>query len=269
MVQAARLPAVRGWAWIVGGFNLYRRNPALLTFLVFGYWLCLLLVGAVPILGQVAVSLVMPALSLGILNGCREVAAGRKAGPDILFSGFRANLPSLLKLGLVYLLGSLAVLTLTILVDGGMLFELMLGRRRLTEETGDDPHFVTALLVGIVASTPLMMAYWFAPILAGWKGLTAGKAMFFSFVACWRNWPAFLVFALGLAVVALIPGFLVGVLGAISPLLGTLPALLLPLVLIPVVFASFYINACDVFGDFAAPPGGQLPSSGDEPADGR
>ncbi|NTV09624.1 MAG: hypothetical protein HGA47_02510 [Zoogloea sp.] len=251
-MQATRLPAARGWAWMVEGFALYRRNPALLTFLVFGYWLGLLLVGAVPFIGQVAVSLVMPALSLGILNGCREIAAGRKPGPDILFSGFRTNLPALLRLGVVYLLGSLAVLGFTALVDGGVLFELMLGRRPLSEETAEDPRVMAAMLTGIAVSTPLMMAYWFAPLLAGWKGLPAGKAMFFSLVACWRNWQAFMVFALALAGVALVPGFLIGLLGAISPIAGALPALILPLVVIPVLFASFYINARDVFGDFDA-----------------
>jgi hypothetical protein len=35
------------------------------------------------------------------------------------------------------------------------------------------------------------MAYWYAPVLAGWHGLSPAKALFFSFVACLRNWRAF------------------------------------------------------------------------------
>jgi hypothetical protein len=35
---------------------------------------------------------------------------------------------------------------------------------------------------------PLMMAYWFAPVLAAWHRLTFGRSLFFSFVACWMNW---------------------------------------------------------------------------------
>jgi hypothetical protein len=38
------------------------------------------------------------------------------------------------------------------------------------------------------------------------------------------------------------------VLALVSPLLGQLPALAFPVVFIPVVFASFYANALDVFG---------------------
>jgi hypothetical protein len=60
---------------------LWKRNPALITFLVFGYWLCLLVVAAVPFVGQVLMSLIMPALSLGIYNGCKAVAEGARPGP--------------------------------------------------------------------------------------------------------------------------------------------------------------------------------------------
>ena len=47
-MHARTLPASRGWAWIIEGFALWKRNPALITFLVFGYWLCLLVLAAVP-----------------------------------------------------------------------------------------------------------------------------------------------------------------------------------------------------------------------------
>ena len=80
-MQARTLPTARGWAWIVDGFALWRRNPALITFLVFGMSLSLLLVAAVPFIGRVAMSLVAPALSLGVFNGCKAVAERRKVGP--------------------------------------------------------------------------------------------------------------------------------------------------------------------------------------------
>ncbi len=247
-MQARTLPSQRGWAWIAEGFALWRRNPALITFLVFGYWFCLLVVAAVPLLGQVLMSLTMPALSLGIYNGCKAVAEKRKVGPEVLISGFRQNLPEQIKIGGIYLAGTLAVLGLTALVDGGILAELMLGKRKLDEATADDPLLTASLLVGTLGSTPLMMAYWFAPLLAGWGRVPAVKAMFFSFVACLRNWRAFFAYGIGLLLAVLVPGLLIGLLGTLSPILSTLPAIALPLVFIPVVFASFYVNATDVFG---------------------
>ena len=241
-------PAPRGWSWILEGFALWKRNPALLTFLVFGYWLCLLVVAAIPFVGQVLMSLIMPALALGIYNGCKAVGEGRKAGPDILLSGFRQNLPELVKIGGIYLIGTFAVLGLTALADDGILAELMLGKRKLDEATAEDPQLGLSLLIGALGSTPLMMAYWFAPLLAGWGRISAAKAMFFSFVACSRNWRAFLAYALGLMLVVMVPSVLIGVLALVSPLIGQLLSIALPAVFIPVVFASFYANALDVFG---------------------
>ena len=247
-MQARTLPAQRGWAWIFEGFQLWKRNPALITFLVFGYWLCLLVVAAIPFVGQVLMSLVMPALALGIYNGCKAIAEGRKAGPEILISGFRQNLPEQIKIGGIYLIGTFAVLGLTALADDGTLAELMLGKRKLDEATAEDPRLGLSLLVAALGSTPLMMAYWFAPLLAGWGRVSAPKAMFFSFVACWRNWRAFLAYALGLMIVVMVPSVLIGVLALAVPLVGQLFSIALPAVFIPVVFASFYANALDVFG---------------------
>jgi hypothetical protein len=48
--------------------------------------------------------------------------------------------------------------------------------------------------------TPVMMAYWFAPVLAAWHCLGVG-ALFFSFVACWLNWRPFLAYGAGLLLV--------------------------------------------------------------------
>ena len=250
-MQTRTLPAQRGWAWITEGFALWKRNPALLTFLVFAYWFCLLVLGAVPFVGQVLMSLAMPPLSLGIYNGCKAVAQKRKAGPEILVSGFKQNLPEQIKIGGIYLAGTFVVLGLTALVDGGILAELMLGKRKLDDATAEDPLLTASLLVGTLGSTPLMMAYWFAPLLAGWGRVSAVKAMFFSFVACWRNWRAFFAYGIGLMLAVLVPGMLIGLLGLISPILGTLPAIALPVIFIPVVFASFYANATDVFGQIA------------------
>jgi hypothetical protein len=254
-MQAHTLPFSRGLAWLKGGFALWRKNPALLTFLTFGYLLLLILVSLVPFIGQVVASLLMPVLSLGILNGCRAVDRGQRVGPDILLSGFRSNQKALFAIGGAYFAASLAILLITMAADGGTLFRAMTGAAPVTEESADAPGFTLALVIGTALSTPVMMAYWFAPLLAGWEGLSAPKALFFSFVACLRNWRPFLAFGLGLAVFgAVLPGIVVGLASLVSPILGSLLSIPLPLVLLPVVFASFYVNACDVFGNFSDAP---------------
>lgn len=238
----------RGWAWLREGLQLWRRNPALLTFATFGYLLSVIIISLVPLLGQLAASLLMPALSVGVLNACRAVDAGRKAGPDVLFSGFKSNLQALVVVGGLYLAATLVVLLLVMLVDDGSLAAVMRGED-IDAQAAAGASLGTTLLFGLVLSTPVMMAYWFAPALAAWWKIPAPKAMFFSFYACLRNWRAFLAYAIALALFgAVLPGVVVGVLGLLSPTLGSLVALPLPLIILPIVFASFYTATRDVFG---------------------
>ena len=249
-MQAHTLPAIRGLVWIQDGFRLWKRNPALMTFLSFGYILLLLLISVVPLIGQPAATLLMPALSLGVLNGARAVARGDKVGPDLIFSGFRRNLPGLVTVGGIYLVGSLLAIFATALGDGGALLEAMMGQRKIDDELGQQDGFLTAVMIGTLVSTPVMMAYWFAPMLVGWHGLPAPKALFFSFVACARNWRPFLVYSIGLLLIAaVLPGVAIGVLSVISPTLGTLASVPLPLIVVPVVFSTFYPNVRDVFSE--------------------
>ncbi|ATE62270.1 BPSS1780 family membrane protein [Thauera sinica] len=260
----------RGWAWLREGLALWLRNPALLTFAAFGCLLVLLVVSLFPFVGRAIVSLLMPVLSLGVLNACRAVDTGRKVGPDVLFSGFKANLPELIKIGGLYLVANFAVLFLTTLADGGTLMRVMTDGK-IDETAAADPALTLALIVALGLSTPVMMAYWFAPLLAGWWKMPAAKALFFSFHACLRNWRPFLAYAIALALFGvLVPGLVIGVIAMISPTLATLLSVPLPLVTVPVVFASFYVNARDVFGLPGEAPPALPPADGprdDEPRD--
>lgn len=247
-MQARQLPMQRGWAWLREGVAIWRRNPALVTFATFGYLLSIVLLSIVPILGQLVASLLMPALSVGVLNACRAVDAGRKAGPDVLFSGFKSNLPSLVAVGGLYLAGTILVLLLVSLVDDGSLFALMRGED-IEEQMRGDSTLGFTLLVALVLSTPVMMAYWFAPVLTSWWQVPAAKALFFSFYACLRNWRPFLAYAIGLAIFgAILPGIVIGVLGLVSPTLGSVLSLPIPLIILPVIFCTFYTATRDVFG---------------------
>ena len=96
------------------------------------------------------------------------------------------------------------------------------------------------------------MAYWYAPVLAGWHGFSPAKALFFSFVACARNWRAFLVYSMAMLLVAtVLPALFVGLLVALLPdgaaLLTVLLSVSIILVLAPTLFASFYVSYRDVF----------------------
>ncbi|HMM54824.1 MAG TPA: BPSS1780 family membrane protein [Candidatus Desulfobacillus sp.] len=260
-MQARQFPAVRGWNWIVEGFRLFRSNPALLSFLVFGYWLTLIFLNLVPVVGAVIASLCVPALSVGVMNGCRELERAGANGFGLLYSGFRKNRNALLVLGAAYLAGSLLVLAGGALFDGGALMQVMTSGEPPPEDLMESGELLLGLRATLLLMVPLLMAFWFAPLLVAWNDVPVVKALFFSFVACLRNWRPFLVYGLGIAFVsAVLPGIVLGIAGSLSPsLLRMLAvAISLPLlfVFVPTLFASFYVSYRDVFVSAAAPADG-------------
>ncbi|MEF8712136.1 MAG: BPSS1780 family membrane protein [Accumulibacter sp.] len=251
-MQALTLPAAQGWRWLADGFRIFRKNHLMLTFLVVSYWVLMALVNIIPVLGTVATTLCIPAFSVSLMNACRRIEQGAPLSLQLLFSGFASNLRGLLVLGALYLAATVGILAISALADGGALMAMMLAGQKPAEGVVNDGSLLLATQIALLFLCPLMMAYWYAPVLAGWHGLPPAKALFFSFVACLRNWRAFLVYSLAIAVVAtLLPGLFIGILATLLPgsaaLLAVVMTVLLILVLAPTLFASFYISYRDVF----------------------
>ncbi|MBN8439792.1 MAG: hypothetical protein J0L95_17405 [Candidatus Accumulibacter sp.] len=251
-MQALTLPAAQGWRWLTDGFRIFRRNHLMLTFLVVSYWVLMALVNVIPVIGTIATTLCIPAFSVSLMNACRSIERGTPLGPQLLFSGFASNLRSLLTLGAIYLAAVVAILGISALADDGALMAMMLAGQKPDAETVSSGSLLLATEIALVLLCPLIMAYWYAPVLAGWHGLSPAKALFFSFVACLRNWRPFLVYSLAIGVVAtLVPGIVLGILAALLPsgasLVLVLMMVLLILVLAPTLFASFYVSYRDVF----------------------
>ena len=172
-MRAQTLPTNAGWRWIGAGFAIFRRNPPALAMLVISYWFTVLLLNILPIIGAVAASPI---------------------GIQTLYGGLKENTRTLVALGALYLGCTIAILGLSALVDGGELLSFMLSGKQAKPEAVEEGNFALPALVVALLMTPVMMAYWFAPVLAAWHKLTLGRALFFSFVACWLNWRPFLAF---------------------------------------------------------------------------
>jgi len=251
-MQALTLPARRGWRWLTDGFAIFRRNQLKLSLAVLGYWILMALINAVPLLGQPAATLLIPVFSVSLMNACRLLEQGTPLPPQLLFSGFQQNLRALLTLGAVYIAVSVAILAIVAAVDGGVLFRLVVLAESPPEAVLTSGSVIFAGQLALVLFAPLMMAFWYAPVLVAWHDLSVGKSLFFSFVACLRNWRAFLVYSASIAVVgALLPGLLVGVFSTLfaggAGLLSVALTSLIVLVLLPTLYASFYVSYRDVF----------------------
>ena len=84
-MRAQSLPASAGWHWLVSGFAIYRRNPILLSMLVLAYWFTILLLNVLPVIGAVAASLIIPGLSVGLMQASRNLERGQAIGIQTLY----------------------------------------------------------------------------------------------------------------------------------------------------------------------------------------
>jgi hypothetical protein len=152
----------------------------------------------------------------------------------------------------LYLLCLGAVLLGTTLADGGALAQWMLSGRRPEDETLHSEAFLAAMAAAGLLYAPVMMMFWFAPPLAAWHAVAPAKALFFSAAACLMNWRAFIAYGAVAALATVALPFLVLsglVLASGGALQVPAMSLVLPLLilLLPTLFASFYVSYRDVF----------------------
>ena len=251
-MQALTLPARRGWRWLFDGFLIFRKNHLMLSLIVLSYWMLMAVVNAVPVIGQIVVTLCLPFFSVSLMKACRLIDQRSTLSPRILLSGFYENPRALLILGVIYLCATFGILALSALIDDGVLFRFMVAGTLPDEQAQASGDYVGATKMGLLLFVPLMMAYWYAPVLVAWHGLSAGKALFFSFVACVRNWRAFLAYVFAVVIFgAVVPAFVLGLLSsslaAGNSVMSTFLTVLVVLVIAPAMYASFYASYRDVF----------------------
>ena len=246
-MRVSILPARRGFRWILDGVAIFRRKPALLAFLVIGYWLSMAVVGAVPLIGRSLNFLLIQVFSVSLMNACQVIDKGKTLPTaQLLFSGFNRKLQILLILGLVHLLSTLAILGLSALFDGGLLFRLLIigeAPPRNEASMSASAQLTDLLLI------PVYMAFLFAPVLSAWHDMSAGKALFFSLVACLRNWRAFLLYALFFCLISAFALQLLAILLGSGVRLLQVMSIVVALIFLSSVYASFYTSYRDIFAD--------------------
>ncbi len=247
-MQALTLPAKRGWQWLNEAFRIFRKAQFMLPLIVLSYWMMMVIMNSIPLIGPVAATILIPVFSVSLMNVCRILERGEAINPTLLFSGFKQNLQTLLILGIIYLLIALGILGLTSLFDGGSLFNFFVADRESKEAVSGDGDVMLAAQVGLAFFIPLMMAYWYAPVLVAWHGLSASKALFFSFIACLRNWRAFLVYSVAVFVLgAVLPAFILRFFADAGKTALIMLTLSLVFIGLPLLYASFYVSYRDVF----------------------
>jgi hypothetical protein len=241
-----------GSKWVRQGIRVFWKQPIAMSGLFFLFMAIMSLSALLPIVGSFIALTLLPAATLGLMAASREVDLGKFPMPTILAIAFRANKErkrDMAILGLLYALGFVGVMGISALMDGGGFAKLYLVGGKLDAETIMDPNFQNAMWLSLLLYMPLSMVFWHAPALVHWHGVPALKSLFFSTVACLRNWRAFLVFGLMWTVVfmstALILSLVSGLMGDGELVSMTLlPAMLM---LAAMFFCSVYFSFLDCF----------------------
>ena len=252
-MQARVVGAPRGARWLGEGWQLFRAAPLGWLALVLAYWLLMTIISLLPYVGAAAAAVLVPGLSVGFMAAARTAERGGRLELALLFGALRDAPRPQLVLGGVYLACLAALLALTALADGGALAAWMLTGRRPGDEALQSGDLLSAMAVAALLYAPVMMMFWFAPVLAAWHSTAPAKALFFSFAACLMNWRAFIAYGAVAALFTLVLPFVVlaGLMlasgGALSAPAASLAFPLLLLIL-PTLLASFYVSYRDVFG---------------------
>jgi hypothetical protein len=249
-MQAQKVPANHGLNWFTDGYRLFAKSPLLLTLLIFGYFFILMASAVLPVVGPLAALVLVPTFSVGLMVACRTLDVGQGVEWRQLFAGFHSNFPALLRLGFVYLCSMAAILMVSSLLDGGMLMKMTLFGILPATDIYQDEELAQARALTLVLSVPMVMGFWFAPVLAAWHRLPAMKSLFFSYFACARNLSALLLFTLVLTGAVLALSVLYRLLDVIvGDKLAEAMSLPVFLMLIAVLCASVYASYRDIFRD--------------------
>lgn len=240
------IPAERGVAWITEGWRLFMRRPGLLVGMTVITLLMFAALSLVPLLGGLVALIMIVVLAAGMYNTLDRMHHGQEVAFDALFSGFRERTQPLLILGLLFISAEIVIgLIIGIVVSGTVIGSVMMGS---ILSHGEMPPMalatfiqasITALILALLLSLPLLMAYTFALPLVCISNREPVAALKASFYAVAANWAPFLVYGLIYMVLAL---------------LATIPLGLGWLMLLPLTFASGYIAYREVFTETMATP---------------
>lgn len=227
----------QGWRWFTEAFALFKMNPPIWVVLFVLYFIIIFGFTMIPFLGMVVPNLLQPIFIAGFLMGCRDLERGQELELRHLFAGFLHNTGQLLTVGTLMLIGGVIVAGLAALAGGGTMLGSIMANGMMGGEPPDVPigaqgSILVGLLVALAFLTPLMMAYWFAPVLVFFHDIPAPTAMLLSFKACLAN---------------LMPMTVFGIAAFVFMLIGAIPFGLGMLVVMPLILISIYTGYKDIF----------------------
>ncbi|MDI1362912.1 BPSS1780 family membrane protein [Methylotenera sp.] len=229
-LQSRQVPAGNAWVWIVSGFNLFKANPVMWIVILLIYLAIIIPISFIPVIGSVVTTLLAPVFAAGMMWGCKALVLKQDLEINHLFEGFKKNTAQLISVGGVYMLSLLVIMVMVVLTLDKETIELLMKGQEVSPAQAN--AMMLPILIAMLFILPVLMAYWYAPVLIGLHNLAVLDAMKLSFVACLKNMLPFLLYGLIFMVILVV---------AIIPFgLGLIVA-------VPVMMTSLYTSYVDVF----------------------
>ncbi|MEP7182654.1 MAG: BPSS1780 family membrane protein [Betaproteobacteria bacterium] len=232
--------AGRGASWWGEGWRLFKATPWVWLAILIIYFVLMIVLAVIPIIGQIASWLFAPVVVGGVMLGTRDLDRGGELSVGDLFRCFSFKLGPLIVLSLLLAVGwiviSIVGVVALVVAGAGSIGTLMSGDASqsgaaMLATLGTAGLIVVLVMVLLIV--PLIMAYWFAPALVVFRGDAPMAAMKASFKGCWRNIPPFLVY---------------GLVGMLLAIVASIPFGLGWFIVAPMAAASVYASYCDIFG---------------------
>ncbi len=246
------VPAKTGVTWVKLGIQTFFKQPLALGGLFFIFMGLVTVAGIVPFIGTVLALVILPAATLGLMVATVQAMQGSFPMPSVLVIAFKAGqdrMRAMLLLGAMYAAAFLLVMGITALLDDGQFAKLYLLGGKLDKAVLEQADFQMAAWVFMGLYLPLSMLFWHAPALVHWHGISPGKALFFSMVACLRNLGAYAVYAITWMAVFTCGALVVATVMTVLGLSGAIGVIMVPLALTmaAMLFTSIYFTFRDSF----------------------
>ncbi len=250
------VPARTGLTWVKLGFKTFLQQPLALSGLFFMFMALLSIATLLPFIGAALALALLPAATLGLMAATQEASKGKFPMPTILISAFRAGkqqVRAMLVLGALYAAGFLIIMAISTLVDGGGFARLYLVGGKITEDIVQQTDFQLAMWVTLALYLPLSLLFWHAPALVHWHGITPVKSLFFSLLACYKNWAALTIYSMAWIGIFVAVMLLVTLIAALlgNPTFAALALFPVALLMLAIFFTSIYFTFRDSFTDIS------------------
>jgi uncharacterized membrane protein len=234
-MQARSVEFGRGAAWFGEGWRIFLANPGLWIVYVIVLVVISVVLSLVPILGQIALNLVLPALCGGFIFAAHELAQGRKASFEQLFIGLSDDK---LRNPLLVLGAMLVGVQIAFFVLGFVFVGSSMGMASMSQIAS--PEMMMGMGVGMLAMMLIFallgmvvgLAFFYAVPLVTLDRVAPLAAVKSSVATCFAN---------------LLPLLLFGIIYVVLAIIAMIPFGLGLLVFVPVAFGAAYASYRDVY----------------------